>query len=158
MPGELLERINQFADGHGYTGRSEVLREAGRNLLGEFENEKLEGRELMGVATVVLDYETTSVEEKVMRLRHEHEGIVASNVHSHVGGRHCMELVRARGVSRGDIDVRPEGLGDEGHLHRRLLRATGGRFRPAGRHGLIRRCDTDAAGSRQATSGRSETV
>ena len=96
IPEELLGRIDQFADNYGYTGRSEVLREAGRNLLGEFENEKLEGRELMGVVTVVFDYETTSVEEKMMRLRHEHEGIVASNFHrvdsDHVGGRHCMEL------------------------------------------------------------------
>ena len=92
MPEELLERIDQFADDHGYTGRSEVLREAGRNLLGEFENEKLEGRELMGVVTVVFDYETTSVEEKMMHLRHEHEELVASNFHSHAGGRHYMEL------------------------------------------------------------------
>ena len=27
-----------------------------------------------------------------MRLRHEHEGIVASNFHSHVGSQYCMEL------------------------------------------------------------------
>jgi CopG family nickel-responsive transcriptional regulator len=46
----------------------------------------------MGVVTVVFDYETTNVEERMMHLRHEHEGIVASNFHSHVGGRHCMEL------------------------------------------------------------------
>jgi CopG family nickel-responsive transcriptional regulator len=46
----------------------------------------------MGVVTVLFDYETTSVEEKMMHLRHEHEGIVASNFHSHVGGHHCMEL------------------------------------------------------------------
>ncbi|MFB6297142.1 MAG: CopG family ribbon-helix-helix protein [Salinirussus sp.] len=92
MPEELLERIDQFAEDHGYTGRSEVIREASRNLLGEFEDEKLEDRELMGVVTVVFDYETTSVEERMMRLRHEHERIVVSNFHSHVGGRHCMEL------------------------------------------------------------------
>ncbi|WP_424005255.1 CopG family ribbon-helix-helix protein (plasmid) [Haloarcula salina] len=92
MPEELLDRIDQFADDHGYTGRSEVLREASRNLLGEFEDKKLEGRDLMGVVTVVFDYETTSVEEKMMHLRHEHEDIVASNFHSHVGGHHCMEL------------------------------------------------------------------
>ena len=92
MPEELLERIDQFSEDHGYTGRSEVIREASRNLLGEFEDKKLEGRELMGVVTVVFDYETTSVEEKMMQLRHEHEEIVASNFHSHVGGRHCMEL------------------------------------------------------------------
>ena len=92
MPEKLLNRIDQFADDHGYTGRSEVIREASRNLLGEFEDEKLEDRELMGVVTVVFDYETTSVEEKMMRLRHEYEDVVASNFHSHVGGHHCMEL------------------------------------------------------------------
>ena len=92
MPEELLDRIDEFAEDHGYTGRSEVVREASRNLLGEFEDKKLEDRELMGVVTVVFDYETTNVEEKMMHLRHEHEDLVASNFHSHVGGHHCMEL------------------------------------------------------------------
>ena len=76
MPEELLERIDQFAD----------------DLLGEFEDRKLEDRDLMGVVTVIFDYETTSVEEKMMRLRHDHEDVVVSNFHSHVGGHHCMEL------------------------------------------------------------------
>jgi CopG family nickel-responsive transcriptional regulator len=79
MPEELLKRLDQFAEDHGYTGRSEVVREASRNLLGEFEDKKLEDRDLMGVVTVVFDYETTN-------------DIVASNFHSHVGGHHCMEL------------------------------------------------------------------
>jgi CopG family nickel-responsive transcriptional regulator len=92
MPAELLARIDQFADHHGYTGRSEVLREANRNLLGESADTTLESRDLIGVVTVVFDYETTSVEEKMMHLRHEHEDIVASNFHSHVGGDQCMEL------------------------------------------------------------------
>ena len=92
MPDDLLERIDGFADDHGYTGRSEIAREAARNLLGEFENVRLEDRELMGVVTVVFDYETTTVEERMMRLRHEHETLVASNFHSHVGDHYCMEL------------------------------------------------------------------
>ncbi|WP_049983324.1 CopG family ribbon-helix-helix protein [Halorubrum sp. BV1] len=100
MPEELLERIDGFADEHGYTGRSEVVREASRSLLGEFEDERLDGRDLMGVVTVLFDYETTSVEERMMRLRHEHEGIVASNFHSHVGSRYCMELF----VLEGSLD------------------------------------------------------
>ena len=41
MPEELLERIDQFADDHGYTGQSELVREAARGLLGEFEDAKL---------------------------------------------------------------------------------------------------------------------
>ena len=92
MPDELLDRIDQFSEDHGYTGRSEVVREAARNLLGEFEDRRLEDRELLGVVTVLFNYETTSVEEQMMHLRHEHEGLVASNFHSHVGDAFCMEL------------------------------------------------------------------
>ena len=92
MPEELLERIDRFADEHGYTGRSEVVREASRNLLGEFEDRRLEDRDLMAVVTVIFDYETTSVEERMMRLRHEYERLVAANFHSHVGNHYCMEL------------------------------------------------------------------
>jgi len=92
MPESLLERIDEFAEEHGYTGRSEIIREASRNLLGEFEDKRLEGRELMGIVTVLFDYDTTTVEEKMMHLRHEHEGLVASNFHSHVGEHRCMEL------------------------------------------------------------------
>ncbi|GAA0244653.1 CopG family ribbon-helix-helix protein [Haladaptatus pallidirubidus] len=98
MPDELLKRIDQFADEHGYTGRSEVVREASRNLLGEFEDRRLEDRKLMGVVTVMFDYETTNVEERMMQLRHEHEGLVASNFHNHVGDHYCMELFVLEGM------------------------------------------------------------
>jgi CopG family nickel-responsive transcriptional regulator len=92
MPDELLERIDSFADEHGYTGRSEVVREASRNLLGEFEDRQLEDRELMGVVTVLFDYSSSAVEQRMMKLRHEYEDLVASNVHSHIGDHYCLEL------------------------------------------------------------------
>ena len=100
MPDELLERIDAFADEHGYTGRSEVVREASRNLLGEFEDRKLEDRELMGVVTVLFDYSSSAVEERMMSLRHEYEDLVASNVHSHVGDHYCLELF----ILEGDLE------------------------------------------------------
>ncbi|MFB6189624.1 MAG: CopG family ribbon-helix-helix protein [Halapricum sp.] len=92
MPEELLNRIDEFADEHGYTGRSEVLREAARNLMGEFEDKQLEDRELLGVVTVLFDYETTNAEQRMMQLRHEYDSLVASNFHNHVGDHQCMEL------------------------------------------------------------------
>ena len=92
MPDELLNRLDEFAEEHGYTGRSEVVREASRNLLSEFDDRKLEDRDLMGVVTVLFDYESTDVEHKMMHLRHEYEPIVTSHVHNHVGNHYCMEL------------------------------------------------------------------
>jgi len=98
MPEELLERIDEFSETHGYTGRSEVLREASRNLLGEFEDKRLEERDLMGVVTVLFDYESSTVERRMMELRHEYEDVVASNVHNHVGDHYCMELFILEGT------------------------------------------------------------
>ena len=98
MPDELLERLDVFAEDHGYTGRSEVVREAARNLLGEFEDTRLEDRPLMAVVTVLFDYETTTVEERMMHLRHEHDELVASNFHSHVGDHYCTELFVLEGT------------------------------------------------------------
>lgn len=92
MPDELLERIDAFADEHGYTGRSEVVREAARNLLGEFEDKQLEDRKLMAVVTVLFDFQSTDVEQKMMHLRHDYEELVTSHVHNHVGDHYCMEL------------------------------------------------------------------
>ena len=92
MPDELLERLDSFAEEHGYTGRSEVVREASRNLLTEFEDKKLEDRDLMGVVTVLFDFESTDVEQQMMHLRHDHEHLVTSHVHNHVGNHYCMEL------------------------------------------------------------------
>jgi CopG family nickel-responsive transcriptional regulator len=96
----LLERIDTFADEHGYTGRSEVVREASRNLLGEFEDPRLEDHKLMAVVTVLFEYHGSNVEERMIDLRHEYEGLVSSNVHSHVGDQHCMELF----VLEGELD------------------------------------------------------
>lgn len=98
MPDSLLNRLDEFADEHGYTGRSEVVREASRNLLGEFEDKRLEDHDLMGVITVLFNYETAPVEQRMIQLRHEHESIVSSNVHSHVGDQYCMELFIVEGT------------------------------------------------------------
>ncbi|MFB6352914.1 MAG: CopG family ribbon-helix-helix protein [Halobacteriales archaeon] len=104
MPEALLERIDEFAGEHGYTGRSEVIREASRNLLGEFDDRKLEDRDLMGVVTVLFDFEGTAVENRMTELRHEHEALVSSNVHTHVGDHHCVELFILEG-SLADISA-----------------------------------------------------
>lgn len=92
MPDALVELIDDFVDDHGYTGRSEVIREAARSLLAEFEEQELEGRTLMSVVTVLFNYENPSVEHEMTHLRHQHETLVTSNVHSHVGEGYCMEL------------------------------------------------------------------
>lgn len=55
MADTLLNRLDEFADEHGYAGRSEVVREAARSLLEEFNDERLEDRKLMGVVAALFE-------------------------------------------------------------------------------------------------------
>jgi CopG family transcriptional regulator, nickel-responsive regulator len=92
MPEALLDRLDGFANEHGYTGRSEVVREGARGLLTEFDDPSLEGRRLSAVVSALFDHDTERVERRMRRLRHEHESLVAANVHQCLGDDHCMEV------------------------------------------------------------------
>ena len=107
MPDSLLERLDRFAEDHGFSGRSEVLREASRTLMEEFDDPRLEDRALMATVTVLFDYQTADVEEALIELRHEYDDLVASNLHSHVGNHNCMELF----VLEGDLEEISEFVG-----------------------------------------------
>ncbi|MCU4741068.1 CopG family ribbon-helix-helix protein [Natronoglomus mannanivorans] len=100
MPADLIERLDDLAAEHDYTGRSEVVRESARILLGEFENDRLEDRELAGIVSVLYDFGTQSVERRLTQLRHDHEEHVASTLHGHVDD-YCLELF----VLEADLEV-----------------------------------------------------
>ncbi|MFP4590740.1 MAG: CopG family ribbon-helix-helix protein [Halobacteriales archaeon] len=101
MPESLVERLDEFVEAHGYTGRSEVIREAARGLLEEFEDVELSDRQLMSVVTVLFNYETPEIEQAMTHLRHDFEAHVVANVHSHVGDGYCLELF----VLEGELEV-----------------------------------------------------
>ena len=44
MPEALLKRIDEFADEHRYSGRSEVVCEGTRTLLEEFQGQNIDGQ------------------------------------------------------------------------------------------------------------------
>lgn len=92
LPGELLEQIDEIADEHGYSGRSEVVREAGRKLVAEFENRQLADRPLVATITVLYPYGSTEIETELTEFRHDHADLIASNSHSCIeGDEGCVE-------------------------------------------------------------------
>ena len=123
MPEALLKRLDGFATEHGYTGRSEVVREATRVLLSEFDEPNLEGRALVATVTVLFEHDSASVEERMRRLRHEHEEIVASNEET---SRRHLQLYQGLCV----LDPRERAIIKARHLRQRpaTLAALGKKF------------------------------
>ena len=91
MPTALLEELDALAEDHDYSGRSEVVREASRTLLREFDDDRLENRPLAAIVSVRYDFGTQSVERQLTALRHEYDDHIVGNDHSHVDD-YCLEL------------------------------------------------------------------
>jgi len=92
MPEALLERVDEFADEHGYSGRSEVVREAARTLLEEFQGRGGDDQMYMCTVTAVFEYGQSSVQQRLTEVRHQYGTLVSAATHAHVGNRYCMEL------------------------------------------------------------------
>ena len=92
MPSDLLNEVDQLVEDHDYSGRSEVVRNASRKLIAEFDNRNLEGRPLASVVTVLYPYNSSDIERKLHDLRHDHAALISSNSHSCLGGdQGCLE-------------------------------------------------------------------
>ncbi|WP_049906738.1 MULTISPECIES: CopG family ribbon-helix-helix protein [Halorubrum] len=100
MPEVLLEHIDEFADKHGYSGRSEVVREGTRTLLEEFQGQGVDGQKQMCTVTVFFEYCQPAVQQRLTSVRHEYDGIVSATTHVHVQDQYCMELYVLEGITK----------------------------------------------------------
>jgi len=92
LSSELLKKLDVFMRERGYSSRSEVIRDAIRDLLSEFELSRLERGKVTATITVISAYERHDVNERLMRLRHEHDEIVSADMHIHLGKNYCLEV------------------------------------------------------------------
>ena len=92
MTERLRDDLDTFAEEHGYTGRSEVIREACQSLLEEYREPDDEDRRVLATVTAVFGYEEPEIERRMMDIRHEFEASIRSNSHNCLeGNTGCVE-------------------------------------------------------------------
>jgi len=82
MTERLRDDLDRFAEEHGYSGRSEVIREACQSLLEEYRETEEAERRVVGTVTAVFGYDEPAIERRMMDIRHEFEGSIRSNSHN----------------------------------------------------------------------------
>lgn len=86
---QILKEIDGLKENAGYAGRSDVIRNAVRNLIAETkESTKLQGR-IDGVLLVVHDDLHT---EEVSTTRHKFERIIKTHIHNQLENHKCLEI------------------------------------------------------------------
>ena len=92
MTERLRDDLDTFAEEHGYTGRSEVIREACQSLLEEYQEPDDEDRRVLATVTAVFGYDEPEIERRMMDIRHEFEASIRSNSHNCLeGNAGCVE-------------------------------------------------------------------
>ena len=92
MTERLRDDLDAFAEEHGYTGRSEVIREACQSLLEEYQEPDDEDRRVLATVTAVFGYDEPEIERRMMDIRHEFEASIRSNSHNCLDGNAgCVE-------------------------------------------------------------------
>lgn len=97
LTSDLLKKLDGFMRERGYSSRSEAIRDAIRELLSGFELSRFETGKVTATITVISEHERHDVNERLMRLRHEHDEIVSSNMHIHLGELYCLEVFITEG-------------------------------------------------------------
>ena len=92
MTERLRDDLDTFTEEHGYTGRSEVIREACQSLLEEYRESDDEDRRVLATVTAVFGYDEPEIERRMMDIRHEFEASIRSNSHNCLDGNAgCVE-------------------------------------------------------------------
>ena len=94
---ELLKKLEEFMRERGYSSRSEAIRDAVRDSLSEYELGRFERGKVTATITVISEHERHDVDERLMRLRHQHDDIVSGNMHIHLGKTYCLEIFITEG-------------------------------------------------------------
>lgn len=100
LTSELLRKMDDFMKERGYSSRSEAIRDAIRDSLSEYELSRFESGRVTATITVISEHKRHDVDERLMRLRHEHDEIVSGNMHIHLGKNYCLEIFITEGDAR----------------------------------------------------------
>jgi CopG family nickel-responsive transcriptional regulator len=100
LTSELLKQLDGFMKKQGYSSRSEAIRNAVRDILSEYELSSFERGKVTSTITVISEHEKHDVDERLTRLRHEHDEIVSGNMHIHLGKTYCLEIF----ITEGQVD------------------------------------------------------
>ena len=98
---EILSEIDKLQKSMGFSGRSEIIRAGLRTLISEEKQRSNLSGLIHAILMVVHDEES---EQIVTGIKHNHEDLIGTHLHSKIDGNKCMELFLLRGEAE-KVDV-----------------------------------------------------
>lgn len=96
----LRKKLDQVQEERGYSSRSEVIRDAIRSYLSDYETTKTLTGNVICTVTASYNHKGKHVDHDLLHLRYEYEGIVKGNLHMHIAGDDYAEIFITEGDAR----------------------------------------------------------
>ena len=94
IPDKLLKEIDSYREEHGYSGRSELIREALREFLAQRPSRELLSRTIYSIIVVLTSHsQNPLVDKKVIDLAHEHSTLIKSFYHQTIDDENCVNIM-----------------------------------------------------------------
>ena len=92
---QLLETFDGYIRRHGYSNRSEAVRDLIRNKL--INDEWEQDSEVVGVVTLVYDHHQAQLQERITEAQHDYYQLITSTTHVHMDHNNCLEVTIVKG-------------------------------------------------------------
>ena len=92
---DLLEKFDDYISSHGYSNRSEAIRDLIRKALVNDEWEQ--DSEVVGVVTLVYNHHQSQLQERITELQHRYYLLITSTTHVHMDHHNCLEVTIVKG-------------------------------------------------------------
>lgn len=92
---QLLEQFDEYIKTHGYSNRSEAVRDLIRARL---VNEEWElDSEVVGVVSLVYDHHQAKLQDRITEVQHDYYQFITSSTHVHMDHHNCLEVTIVKG-------------------------------------------------------------
>lgn len=104
LTSDLLNKLDDIMDVRGFSSRSEAIRDAIRSSISEFELSRFEEGIVTSTITIISNHKLHDLDERLMRIRHEHDDLVSGNLHVHLGKICCLDIFITEGEATRVLD------------------------------------------------------
>ncbi len=96
LPNDLLEELDTILVEDGGANRSEIVRQAVRMYLTQYNDlGKIKGNV---IATVTVLYNKAEENQELFRIQHEFDDMITAYLHSHLSETSCLEVMVVKGA------------------------------------------------------------
>jgi len=97
FPPDLLKEFDAITDQMGYESRSKAIQDVVRLYVSERKWLKEQDANQTGVILMVYDHDTRGLESDLTESQHNHQELISSTMHIHLGEHDCLEVIAVKG-------------------------------------------------------------